>query len=50
MLRNADQWHDLFTGDEEKPKWNKGYFFFKKRTKTQAEAGNWGKGKMRDGF
>lgn len=50
VLRNADQWHDLFTGDEEKPKWNKGYFFFKKRTKTQAEAGKWGKGKMRDGF
>ena len=28
VLRNADQWHDLFTGDEEKPKWNKVVFFF----------------------
>jgi hypothetical protein len=25
-------------------------FSLKKRTKTQAEAGKWGKGKMRDGF
>lgn len=34
---NTDRWHGLFIGDEEKPK-------------TQAGAGAWGRGKMRDGF
>lgn len=39
VLRNTDRWHGLFTGDEEKPKWMEQASFFKKRTKTQAEAG-----------